>query len=245
MKKFWILPLFILWVLAAGQLVQGRASEEDRVVEVFANVGAFDQSSVVEYYGVYKKDFLELDEREMFLKKIALQLGIDDNMTVTRTYGDDREETKLVKEAWKAKSVLRLITSTKEGEEPVQYVIINLSLDSGMQDALSYRKKLDKLMDTYGKNSRSSANIIGSYQGKLSLEERNAITDKLLEDMGAKVVSENRDMQLYTVYAYTPWLGEYVMQEDEAINLNVAMYYSSTKDCTFVYAAVPVLGLDF
>ena len=57
MKKFWILPLFILWVLAAGQLVQGRASEEDRVVEVFANVGAFDQSSVVEYYGVYKKTF--------------------------------------------------------------------------------------------------------------------------------------------------------------------------------------------
>lgn len=244
MRKRWIIPLFILWILAAGQLVWGHQNEAERVTEVFAHVGTEEQTSVVEYYGVYKKDFLELDEREVFLRKIASQFGISDDITITRTYDEDKEETKLSKEASKADTVLRFITS-KQDSETSQYMIMNITMKSGMQDALAYRKKMENLLKPYGKNSRSSANIIGSYEGKLTLTERNKIADKLLKEMGAKIVSENRDMKLYTIYGYMPWLGEYEMQENHPVNINIAMYYSGTRNKTYVYAAVPIVGLDY
>ena len=63
--------------------------------------------------------------------------------------------------------------------------------------------------------------------------------------MGAKIVTEHRDMQLYTIYAYTTYVSDYVMQEDQAVNVNIAMRYNEEEDKTYVYVATPVLGLDY
>lgn len=243
-KKRWLIALFLLWSLAVSQLVQGREQEQERVAEVFARVGEQEQTGVVEYYGTYDGEFLEVSEREKFLKEIANGLGITDHMQVTRTYGEGREETRLTKEGSKADTVLRLLTSAAEGETN-QYMIMKITMKGDMENAYAYREKLDELLEPYSGGSRSSANVIGTYDGELSLEERNEIADGLLGEMDAKIVSENREMQLYTIYGYTPWIEEYEMQEDKPFNVNIAMYYSQTDDKTYVYAAVPAVGLDY
>lgn len=245
MKKLGIVLLLALWVMAGVQLVYGKNEEEDKIVEVLAHVGTQGQSCAVEYYGVCKGETLDLEGREEFLREIAGGLGIGDSVRIVRQYDREREETKLIKEARRATTTLRLITASQEGEEPVQYLIANISMDGTMEDALGYRRILEELLEEDMTESKSSANVIGTYEGELELEERNRIADGLLEHMGAHVVTENRDMQLYTIYGYTPYIGEYQMQEDEAVNINIAMYYSRTKDETYVYAAVPVIGLDY
>lgn len=243
LKKRWLVSLFLLWILAVGQLAQGHEQEEEKVAGVFARIGEQEQTGAVEYYGVYKKEFLESEDQEKFLRHIAGGLGITENIEVTRRYDENREETRLTKEGSNAKSVLRFITADVEGEIS-QYVIINITMEGDMVDAYAYREKLESLMEPYGKNSKSSANIIGSYQGKLSLEERNAVADDFLESMNARVVSENREMQLYTIYGYTPWIFDYEMHEGEPFNVNIAMHYSTNDDKTYVYVAVPAVGLD-
>ena len=52
-------------------------------------------------------------------------------------------------------------------------------------------------------------------------------------------------MQLYTIYAYTTYVSDFVMQEDQAVNVNIAMRYNEEEDKTYVYVATPVLGLDY
>lgn len=243
-RKRWIIALFILWTLAAGQLAQGHAREEERVAQVFARVGEEAQTSVVEYYGVYEKDFLNHSERESFLRKIAGELGITDHIEVSETSEEGREETRLCKDGSKADTVLRFLTSSAEGGTR-QYMIVNLTMQGGMDQACAYRDKLKEILDPYMEDSRSSANVIGSYRGELSLEERNQIADTFFEQVDAKIVSENRDMNLYTIYGYTPWITEYEMQEEEPFNVNIAMHYHEGEDRTYVYAAVPAVGLDY
>lgn len=245
MRKIGFALLLLLWVMAGVDMVYGKGgSDEERIVQVFADVGQEEQESVVEYFGVYKEDFLGLDEREAFLRQVGGELGIEGNMAVTRTYDGGRETTKLVKRAKKATTTLRFLTN-QEGDEVSQYVIVNLSMEGDMENALAYRKKIEKILDKTAKDSRSSANVIGTYPGKLSLEERNAIADTLLAKVGAQVIEDNRTMQLYTIYGYTPYIPEYELQEDDAVNINIAMYYSESKDATYVYAGVPILGLDY
>ncbi len=244
MKKRWIIALVLLWILAAGQLADGHEKEEERVVEVFSQMGTGEQTGVVEYYGVYKEEYLPLEKRELFLKKRAEELGIREPVTITRSYEEKREETKLIKKGENAETILRMIT-TKEEKKEEQHLILKMTLNGDMKLALAYRNKLDELLKPYTRNSRSSANIITAYPGKLTLEQRNKLADRLLEEMGASTVSEHREMDLYTIYAYTPWLSDYEMMDQEAVNVNLAMYYSDTKDQTFVYGAVPVVGLDY
>lgn len=244
MKKLGLVILAALWFLAGiQQLVYGGDTREDKIVQVFAQVGTKQQESVVEYYGVYKKDFLELEEREDYLRQIAGGLGISEPMEVARKYEEAREETRLVKEAKGATTTLRLITSL--GEEPGQHLIVHISMEGSVENALAYRQMLKKLLDGDMEESKSSANVIGCYEGNLTLEQRDQIADGLLGEMGAKVVSENRDMQLYTIYGYTPYVKEYEYQERKKVNINLAMYYNELEDKTYAYAAIPVIGLDY
>ena len=243
-KKLGLVFIGMLWVAAMLPPFQKNQKEDEKIIEVFGSVGTMAQTSVVEYYGIYNKSFLELDEREEFLHKVAAELGITTDMSVTRSYENGKQETKLTKEANQASTVLRFLTVEKEGTRS-QYMIMNITMNSEVGDALVYRKKLDKIMQPYSSHNKSSANVIGTYQGRLSLAERNKVADALLKEMGARVVTENRDMKLYTIYAYTPWISEYEMQENQAVNINIAMYYSEIKNETYVYAAVPIVGLDY
>lgn len=244
-KKRWLIALFLLWVLAASQLAQGRELEKERVVEVFARVGEGEQKGVAEYYGVYGGEYLEEEGQEQLLQGIAGELGVAGaSCKVDRSGEESRRELKLTKKGNEASLSLRFLTSRAEGETR-QYIMAKLALPGGMEEMYGCKGRLEKLFEPYCEGSRSSANIIGSYDGELSLTERNEIADGLLHEMDAKVVSENRDMQLYTIYGYTPWIEDYEMQEEEPFNVNIAMYYSRTEDKTYVYAAVPAVGLDY
>ena len=144
--------------------------------------------------------------RESLLGNIAQELGLTkDGIHITREHENGRYETKLYKEAGKAVSSLRFITVGEENDSR-QYIIINLAMDADMESALAYRKKLEDIMEGYVKDSRSSANVIGRYDGKLTLQERDTVADGLIEEMGARIVTENRDMRLYTIYAYSPYI---------------------------------------
>lgn len=246
MKKFALVLLGLLWILAGVQLLADKdAKEEQRIVEVFGKVGNVSQSSVVEYYGTCKGDALSDKEGEELLREVAGGLGLtQEGMEVIKKSESGRHEIKLYKETAKAASSLRFITvEDKKGSR--QYIIVNLAMDADMDSALAYRRKLEDIMEDHVKDSRSSANVIGAYKGRLTLEERNNVADGLLAEMGARIVTENRDMNLYTIYGYSPYISDYEIQDGEAVNINIAMYYNELEDTTYLYAAVPLVGLDY
>lgn len=71
------------------------------------------------------------------------------------------------------------------------------------------------------------------------------MADALLEDMHAKVVSENRDMDCYNIYAYTKDAGDAVWVDGERVNVNLSMNYNELNDRTYIYLALPMNNQDF
>lgn len=245
MKKIWVAFIVLLWGVAGFQIIQGKAAaEENKIIQVFHTVGSEQKTSMVEYYGTYDNEYLPIEKREALLRDIAQKLGITRGLETDRTYEEKRQEISLTKKAKHAVTTLRFITN-EEGKEIKQYMIASITLDKDMESAQAHKKKLEKILDEYTKDSRSTANVIGTYDGKLDLDERNEVADGILGDMGARIVTEHRDMQLYTIYAYTTYVSDFVMQEDQAVNVNIAMRYNEEEDKTYVYVATPVLGLDY
>lgn len=245
MRKILVSFVVLLWAVAGFQIIQGKSiAEEDKIIEVFHTVGTEQKSSTVEYYGTYEKEFLSMEQREELLWEAANRLGITDNVVVQRKYDNKRQEISLTKQAKHAKTVLRFITA-EENNITKQYIIANIALDTSMESAMAMKNKLEETLDIYTKESRSSANVTGCYDGKLELDKRNDIASEILGDLGARVVSDHRDMQLYTIYAYSTYISDHVMQDDKAVNVNVAMRYNEQEDKTYVYVAVPLLGIDY
>lgn len=237
LKKVWIAAVAVLWIMAVMQVIQSRETDgTDKIIEVLGSVGTMEQSAVVEYEGI----LLETIENEKaFLDEIInkCELTIED-------YRDEQEGEGQELLADTREGSLKLITQTSAGKQE-QYLFLNLNFQEGPEKAFSVREDLDELLSPHVRTLQSSVNIIGSYSGKLTLEQRSRAADYLLEEMDAEIVSEHRDMDLFTIYGYTPHITEYQMQKNQPVNVNIAMYYDEGKDRTYIYAAVPVIGVEY
>lgn len=248
LERAGMLLLLLLWMAAGMQILAGKTeTKEASVSEVFSRIGETDREGIVEYYGQLEEDkrVLLMEKREEYLRNIAGELGISDHILISRMYGENSQTTVLKKQGANADTSLRLVTWRESGKITKQTLLVHISLDSDLEMALRVRRKLKSIIDNDMKVVRSSASVSGKYEGKLSLAERNRIADGLLADIEADVVTDNRDMQLYTVYGYTPYLKESVKQGRKNVNVNIAMYYSETENKTCVYGAVPLVGIDY
>ena len=59
------------------------------------------------------------------------------------------------------------------------------------------------------------------------------------------MVVEQRGDELYTVYAYTGLINDYVKSEGNKINVNIAFNYNEKKNKTNLYVATPILNQDY
>ena len=58
--------------------------------------------------------------------------------------------------------------------------------------------------------SAVNVNLKGEINGELDIQEKNALADSLLGEVGAKIVTQNRTDDLYVIYGYDDEIDEYI-----------------------------------
>jgi len=233
------------------QVVKIRLDKEQRndIAEVFASIGVGEPEGTVESSGTYGEGYLELYKREELLVNIGEELGITKGYEITNTYENKRSETGFFKQAKQGSTTLYFVTLEDEAEDNVittrQYLLARICIEDDLDSVMEYYSMVAGLMKEYCPDSNTTANLEGSYEGELSLEKRNQITDDLLEKLQAKTVTGNRDMELYTIYGYADWLEEYKLVDGKKININIAITYDEVNDKTLVYVATPIVSIDY
>ena len=62
--------------------------------------------------------------------------------------------------------------------------------------------------------SAVNVNLKGEINGELDIQEKNALADSLLGEVGAKIVTQNRTDDLYVIYGYDDEIDEILMSEE-------------------------------
>ena len=137
-------------------------------------------------------------------------------------------------------------TNGLEGTQPqAQYVYVNITVYNNIDCAVSYRELVEGMFDAMGIQGNVNMNLVGSLEGALNSTEKNELADGLLDRLGAKVVTENRDGDIFTIYAYSKGAGSYITIGGNKINMNIAIGYDEEQDRTKVYLASPINSLDY
>ena len=137
-------------------------------------------------------------------------------------------------------------TNGLEGTQPqAQYVYVNITVYNNIDCAVSYRELVEGMFDAMGIQGNVNMNLVGSLEGALNSTEKNELVDGLLDRLGAKVVAENRDSDIFTIYAYSKGAGSYITIGGNKINMNIAIGYDEEQDRTKVYLASPINSLDY
>ena len=195
----------------------------------------------IEGYGKFGICYLTQEEKERLVENIASALGITSSYGLATVCEDEVNTTVLSKESVNGSVTIKAITQ----EPQTQYVYVNITVYNNIDCAVSYRELVEGMFDAMGIQGNVNMNLVGSIEGTLNSTEKNELVDGLLDRLGAKVVAENRDSDIFTIYAYSKGAGSYITIGGNKINMNIAIGYDEEQDRTKVYLASPINSLDY
>ena len=195
----------------------------------------------IEGYGKFGVCYLTQEEKERLVENIASALGITSSYGLATVCEDEVNTTVLSKESVNGSVTIKAITQ----EPQAQYVYVNITVYNNIDCAVSYRELVEGMFDAMGIQGNVNMNLVGSIEGALNSTEKNELADGLLDRLGAKVVAENRDSDIFTIYAYSKGAGSYITIGGNKINMNIAIGYDEEQGRTKVYLASPINSLDY
>ena len=248
-RSIWIFVI-VLWAAVLLYLV-GRQNyyREEEIVDAFMQTPYSTVQSKVEAFGTLRGSYLIEEEREKLVKEISNMLGITEPYSLEKTESEDVQSVILSKPARQAVTnivyQLKTAANNQLETEAHQYVSISIEMSDSVDSGVRYKDMIEHIFEIYGIEGEVSISFTGEIAGNLSLKERNAFAEKLIDNIGGKVVRQFRSDELFTIYGYSRRLEEYEEVAGEKMNFNLAVSYDEERDVTQIYLAIPYIMEDY
>lgn len=244
MRKAGIIIAMAVWIVTAVRLINVNVRAGEDVVTAFNTIKYDNVDTIIEAFGEYGTSYLEEEEKEAILVNLASCVGIDSNYSIQE---DDGIATLSSTSAGgTVKIALNTVTTDYVTYKScTNYVTLNMTIKGRTDCALTYKNMIDDIFEAGKIDGYVNMSLKGELNGAVNYYERNRLADELLDTLDAKVVSENRENDLFTIYAYTDLVDEYVMSAGQKININIVQEYDSNTNKTIIYLSSPLNNLDY
>lgn len=242
-RLLWVL-IAAAWIFVFLKLITGALFEKNTsLVAAFSVTKPEATSATVEITAKYPVSDLSSNHMLLVLEEVAgaIELTIDKDPEWKET--NTRKELRFFKDALAADTELKVIQLSPEDEEKQStYLYAKICINRSLNTILAYKQLLEDTMESLSCTDVSTTiQLVGDYAGYLPVERRNEITEEILNALGAEIVYEYREQDLYTVYAYTGSLDNYITVDNKKINVHIAMSQNENRYRTVLYLASPIL----
>lgn len=252
MKRVRILLYIIVlvWIGVAVQMAVNYAfRDEEKMLHAFAGADAKVVESRLTLVGNFGEKYMTVQDKESMIDFITRKLNITDTLEKEEVKGTSTTSMVARKESQKANAQIELISidsqTADSAKTTTHYLYVTMELYDDISKILEYKNLIDGAYEELGiQDADASITLQGTYDRELTTEEKDAIADKMMADLQARVVKENRG-NAYTIYAYTPVIDDYINVEEKRINLNVVFTYNKSDNITTLYVATPILNTDY
>lgn len=247
--QFLLLAFVFLGIgILVQMMMQHLMREKVQISEALMDSGVVTSQSSIEMAGQYTTKSLTDEQKQAVIEKIADKIGLD--VASDDLLWEDNEAVMQVSVHRQSKSAdtkiqLVSVNVNEEGEIPViqNYVMVHMEVYDQIDSIMNYKKLIQKCFDELEMSEESSyVQFIGTYPGALTLDSKNQITDQMIRSLNGHVTYENRADDLYTVYAYSGGIPEYISVGKSKVNIQVAMNYDEVNHKTMVYLATPIMN---
>jgi len=240
----------VLWLAVATQMLVNKVFREDfQITEAFEKTNAKEMQSSIEVVAEYNKEFLSETDKKGIIQSLAEAIGLNIDEEIYLWQEGIRSEYCFFKKAKQATSEIKVVSLEQEEEASIQmkhYIIVRLNIYKGIRGIDRYKSIIEDTLAKLGvDNKQVTMKFEGNYEGNLSLAEKNQIATLLVEDLQGKIALEYDEGDLYTIYAYTGLLNEYIVSMGSKLNIQIAITYNELTDKTRVTLATPILNQNW
>ncbi len=249
--KVTIYVIGVLWIAVIMQLVvDSYFSHEKNILEAFVSTNSEISSFDLEMAANCNRGYLSEEDRKDLVLYVADRIGLRADQKVTVNRKGQNSEVFIKKDGRNAETLIKIVSVEQEDSsgktDNNHYLLVHLKINKNLNSILTYRSLLEDIFKQLNVNNiQTTMQFTSDYKGKLSLSEKNTITDSLINNLQGEVAYANRSEELYTVYAYSALLKEYVTSMGTKININVAVAYDEAQDITHVYLGTPIINEGF
>jgi hypothetical protein len=237
----------VLWVAVATQMVVNKVFQEDfKITEAFVKTDTEEMQSSIEVVAEYKSGTISDDNKKEVILDLADAIGLNVDEEITVWEEDTRSEYYYVKQAKQATSEIKIVSMEQEEQDDViikNYIIVRISILQGIQSVDQYKSVLEDALQKLGVESKQfTLKFEGNREGNLSTDQKHEVASLLVGELQGKIALEYDEGDLFTVYAYTGMLNEYVTTMGNKINIQIAITYNELTNKTKIALATPILN---
>ncbi|MHB8130660.1 MAG: YwmB family TATA-box binding protein [Mobilitalea sp.] len=237
----------VLWVAVATQMLVNRIFQEDfQITEAFVKTETEEMQSSIEVIAEYKMGFLSETDKKDLIHNMADAIGLTVNDDITVLEDGARSEYYFYKHAKQATSEIKIVSLEQKDQAITKmqhYIIVRLSIMQGIQSIDKYKSMIENALEELSVESKQiTLKYEGNRIGNLSTVQKHELAALLVEELQGEIAIEYDEGDLFTVYAYTGMLNEYVTSMGNKINVQIAITYNELTNKTKIALATPILN---
>ena len=251
-RKKAIIILTSIWLVAFVSLVYSWLNEKTYkadIVTAFATGDYLATNGTVKVYADYGNKYLSEEDKEQMIAQLAKSIGIKEGLV----FENNREEqsgkttstTSFTTSTANSATDIRIITIEREADVDTlyleQYILMEVSIEDSIESAVYYRDKISKELEDMRIGADVNLNLKGCVRGTLNNSQKNQICEKLIEDLNGTLVIGGENDSIYTVYAYTEDIEEYVINGTIKSNINIMITYDRNQDVSWIQVGTPII----
>ena len=242
--------VMVLWVAVITQVFVNRVFQEDlQITEAFIKSDTVEMKSTIEIIAEYDTAAPDDIAKKEIIGRLADAVGLKIDGEIKTREDEDRSEYFYYKQAKQASTELKVVSIKMQEDQEIRmkhYIVIHLSLLKGIQSIDQYKSLLEQELSALGiKNPQVTLKYEGNRLGDLTFAQKQEIAGMLISELQGKAAIEYDEGDIYTVYAYTGMIDEYVTTMDNKINIQISITYNELTDTTRIMLATPVLNDSF
>lgn len=260
--RFFLSIVILLWTAVGAQFLAKKLFlKEGDIMSAFVTTNSGLMESTLEVTAEYSSQYLTVEDKKSLISYVATGLGIKIDSEIKTYENENRQEVVFEKQAARAKTTIKVVTiekgdstdafkqSLESTDQVAQYVMVRIIIfEDANNEILRFKNKVEAIyedLEVKDNDVSTTLQLCGAFAGNLLLDTKNKLADNMIKSLEGKIVFENRKDELYTIYAYTGLLKEYITVEKSKINIQVAMSYDETNNCTKIYLATPIISGDW
>lgn len=249
MKKR-ILLLLICALLAVGSFDAAAypiktLTEEEALITSFESTGADVLESTISSWAKLNDKFLTIEQLEALMTKVLSGINPDKATVVKNIESDDQLNKLLLYGSKGNKSYNIALESVRQEAGGETYIVVDVSMDKSYKDLKTEKQVIASAVQVGESSIHFSSCIIGTYKGKLPSAEADKKSRIALESINAKKVEGIDNEELKSISAFSSNVDGYIMSNQDRVNVQLAMRYSSYDDKTYIWIGTPLIPIEY
>ena len=247
-----LIALGVMLGIALQIIVNTYDKDEKILCSVFANSNVISTQGELIVQGEISDKYMTDQDIEEMLKYIAKQVGISgEKCLINNKEGKwhlegEEERISLVIDTDKFNEIVPALVSIKveNGSKDDAQNKTNNTDDN--ESLLNIRKKLNEFFENIKvENVENSLILKGCYMGRLSDKFISENAEKMYNQLEGEIKYEEYRDGIFYSYGYTDKIEEYIISENEKININIVYTYDETANQTWIYLGSPIINIDY